>query len=246
MEIVDVGHGFYMVKFDELGDREKVIGGCPWIIFDHYLAVRPWKPDFIASEIKIDSTMAWIRFPSLGMEYYDKNVLMALASAVGKPIRVDIRTIEASRGKFARVCVELDLNRPVVGKVWFRNHWFNVEYEGLHLLCNKCGSYGHIAPNCQAPEQSHAACSNNESQEKGIHGSDHVGEGTKGETAQPCNPSKDGKNGNQVINDAIMENYYDANLVVTKVRKNRKEKIPPKKDNNGWSKGVSEKNSKNK
>lgn len=66
--------------------------------------------------------MPWIRFPSLGMEYYDENVLMALASAVGKPIHLDIRTIEASRGKFARVCVELDLNQPVVGKVRFRNH----------------------------------------------------------------------------------------------------------------------------
>lgn len=35
--------------------------------------------------------------------------MCCLPSAVGKPIRVDIRTLEASRGKFARVCVEIKL-----------------------------------------------------------------------------------------------------------------------------------------
>lgn len=56
MDVVDIGYGLYMVKFDVSADREKVISGGPWMIFDHYLAVRPWKPDFITSEIKVDST----------------------------------------------------------------------------------------------------------------------------------------------------------------------------------------------
>lgn len=69
------------------------------MIFDHYLAVRPWVPDFVSSEVKIDSTFAWILLPSLSKEYYDENVLMALPSAMGKPVKVDIRIIHASRGK---------------------------------------------------------------------------------------------------------------------------------------------------
>ncbi|PNY14872.1 ribonuclease H, partial [Trifolium pratense] len=92
--------------------------------------------------------MVWIRFPSLGMEYYDESLLLALATAVGTPIKVDIRTLDASRGKFARVCIEIDLDKPVVGKIWFRNFWYHVEYEGLHLLCKSCGLYGHVARNC--------------------------------------------------------------------------------------------------
>lgn len=106
---------------------------------------------YIASEVKIDKTLVWIRFPSLGMEYYDESVLMALAAAVGRPIRVDVRTAEVSRGRFARVYVEIDLDQPVVGRVWFRNHWFKVEYEGLHLLCKKCGCFGHVSRDCTQP-----------------------------------------------------------------------------------------------
>lgn len=118
------------------------------MLFDHYVAVRPWEVDFVSSKVTINKTMVWIRFPSPGMEYYDESVLTALATAVGKPIKVDIRTIDASREKFARVCVEIDLDKPVVGKIWFRNRWFHVEYEGLHLLCSKCGLFGHPGRNC--------------------------------------------------------------------------------------------------
>lgn len=40
LDIVDVGHGCYMVKFDMRVNHEKVFGEGPWMIFDHYLAVR--------------------------------------------------------------------------------------------------------------------------------------------------------------------------------------------------------------
>lgn len=147
-ELVDIGHGFYMVKFDLIVDRDKVINDGPWMFFDHYLVVRECALDFISSLVTIDSTLVWIRFPSLGMEYYDENVLFALASVVGKPIKIDTRTIDVARGKFERVCVEINLNQPVVGRFWFRENWFHVEYEGLHMLYKNCGIYGHLARNC--------------------------------------------------------------------------------------------------
>ncbi|KAB5524180.1 hypothetical protein DKX38_021929 [Salix brachista] len=76
--------------------------------------------------------------------------LLALASALGTPIKVDMNTVNVTRGKFARICIEVDLDKPVVGKVWIHNHWHNVEYEGLHIICNECGYYGHVARNCSS------------------------------------------------------------------------------------------------
>lgn len=52
------------------------------------------------------------------------------------------------RGKYARVCVEIDLNKPVLGRVGLCGVWYNVEYEGLHLLCSNCGCYGHLFRQC--------------------------------------------------------------------------------------------------
>lgn len=34
---------------------------------------------------------------------------MAIASGIGKPIKVDLHTLRVARGRFARVCVEINL-----------------------------------------------------------------------------------------------------------------------------------------
>jgi hypothetical protein len=38
-ELMDVGNSYYMVKFDGVEDKNKLINGGPWIIYDHILAV---------------------------------------------------------------------------------------------------------------------------------------------------------------------------------------------------------------
>lgn len=59
----------------------------------------------------------WVRFSGLNLVYYDESFLLAMASALGRPIKVDTNTLKIERGKFARVCVEIDLTLPVVGKI---------------------------------------------------------------------------------------------------------------------------------
>lgn len=150
-DILDVDNGFYMVKFDMPADREKALSDGPWMLYDHYLAVSQWTPEFVSPEAKVDRTTVWIRFPGLNLVYYDESVLLALASAVGKPIKVDTNTLKVQRGRFARICVEIDLNQPVVGKVWVDGFWYKVSYEGLHIICSNCGCYGHLGRNCKSP-----------------------------------------------------------------------------------------------
>lgn len=127
------------------------MNGGPWIIFDHYLAVSTWSPDFISTTAKIEKTLIWVRFPGMNPVYYDEILLLALASAVGKPIKMDKHTLMVERGRFARIYVEIDLNKSVVGKLWVRGTWYNVEYEGLHVICGSCGGYGHLTRSCSAP-----------------------------------------------------------------------------------------------
>jgi hypothetical protein len=149
-DLMEVGNSFFMVKFDEEDDKTKVINEGPWMIFDHYLALRQWSPTFNAATATIDKTMAWIRIPNLNLVYYDESVLWAVASMVGTPVKVDMHTLRVARGKFARLCVEIDLTKPVVGRVGINGEWYNVQYEGLHIICTQCGCYGHILKDCTA------------------------------------------------------------------------------------------------
>ncbi|XP_057416051.1 uncharacterized protein LOC130710717 [Lotus japonicus] len=147
-DMIDVGNGFYMIKFDRKEDREHVINGGPWMVFDHYLAVSTWSPKFISPATKVTRTLAWVRIPGLNVVFYDESYLLSIARAIGKPIKVDRNTLMAYRGRFARICVELDLTLPVVGKVCIEDYWYNIEYEGLHVICTKCGCYGHRSREC--------------------------------------------------------------------------------------------------
>lgn len=47
--------------------------------------------------------------------YYDESILLALAAAIGTPIRVDSTMLDVRRGS---VCVKIDLDKPVIEKVW--------------------------------------------------------------------------------------------------------------------------------
>lgn len=61
--------------------------------------------------------MVWVRFPGLNLLYYDENVLLGMASVIGKLIRIDQNTLRVDRGRFARVCVEIYLSNPVIGEI---------------------------------------------------------------------------------------------------------------------------------
>ncbi|XP_057443803.1 uncharacterized protein LOC130735952 [Lotus japonicus] len=114
-EVIEVHNGYFFVKFDIPEDKVKVLIGAPWMIFDHYFSVKPWTSDFVATDSKINTTAVWVRIPGLGPQWYHKKILMTLAKGVGKPIKVDMNTVDMNKGRFARVCVEIDLNLPVVG-----------------------------------------------------------------------------------------------------------------------------------
>lgn len=63
-------------------------------------------------------------------------------------LKIDKMTYIQSRGKFARICVELDVSKPLIPHIVIRGHKLLIEYEGLHLVCFQCGRYGHRAEQC--------------------------------------------------------------------------------------------------
>ncbi|GLU01789.1 hypothetical protein SLE2022_190730 [Rubroshorea leprosula] len=92
---------------------------------------------------------------------YYETIYMYLASKIGKPIKVDSTTLLATRGQFARVCVEVDLSQPLPSSVDLDledlpQSLILVEYEGLHKICFHCGEFGHKMEYCRFknPEKS--------------------------------------------------------------------------------------------
>ncbi|XP_028105264.1 uncharacterized protein LOC114304299, partial [Camellia sinensis] len=149
-EATDLGLGFFLIKFEMMVDCSRVYTEGPWIIMDHYLTVRRWEHDFKPSEAGEVATALWVRFPQLPIEYYNEKVLFHIAKAIGKPLKVDLNTAISARGRYARVCVEVDLTKPLISRFAIGKYTYIVEYEHLHYFCFQCGKVGHRKEYCSS------------------------------------------------------------------------------------------------
>lgn len=158
LDIIDLDDGFYIVRFFSKIQYLLALNNGPWMVQGHYIAVKKWRPHFSTKHEEIASTLAWVRIPKLPVEYFDEHVLMKLGNLLGKAVRVDDTTMNVERGKYARLCVEIDLKKPLMSGVLLNGKLFDVEYEGLNSICFKCGRYGHSVMECESTgEQSRDA-----------------------------------------------------------------------------------------
>ncbi|CAN1146727.1 hypothetical protein LINPERPRIM_LOCUS20601 [Linum perenne] len=65
-------------------------------------------------------------------------------------IFLDLAKTKGSRAQYARVCVKVDLSKPLLGHYSLDNKTFNVEYESLEDLCFGCLLYVHREGMCPA------------------------------------------------------------------------------------------------
>lgn len=57
------------------------------------------------------------------------------------------------QGKFAWLCVEIDLGKPLLSSYIVKGEEYRIEYEGLHTLCFSCGKFGHINSTCSIKKE---------------------------------------------------------------------------------------------
>lgn len=82
------------------------------------------------------------------LEMFDDPQLLTIGNAVGKAIKVDSTLIYTVRGRFTRVCVELNLNTPPHPECCGMGKKYSVEYGGLYRICFKCRKHGHKMEAC--------------------------------------------------------------------------------------------------
>lgn len=145
IKIIDMADGFFLVYFSFDKDYDYALFEGPWMLQDHYLTVQRWGPSFLQSAEVSSKVAVWLRIPKLPLELYNVQFLNRIGSSLGTMLKIDRLTSIYSREKFARICVEMDLSKPLVSHVVIRGHNIQLEYEGLHQICFDCGCYGHRA-----------------------------------------------------------------------------------------------------
>lgn len=134
LQIIDLENGFFDVSFNNQEHFDTVFQEGPWLVADHYLIVQRWKPKFDPLEYDVTKITAWIRVSKSRLEYYNVRFLWRIRRLVWRTLKLDPSTSITSRGKFARICVDLELRKKLVrlveigernyvgkmGKLWWR------------------------------------------------------------------------------------------------------------------------------
>ncbi|OMO81373.1 hypothetical protein COLO4_23636 [Corchorus olitorius] len=148
MDYIDVGFDFFVFRFHLSSDYSRVIYGGPLFVGPHFLSIRQWTPGFKPGKTTFTTTAVWARLPRLSLELFDSMILKRIGNQIGRLLRFDANPASASRGKYARLCVEVDLDTPLLHSVKIGKDKQPILYETISDLCFSCGCIGHNKTNC--------------------------------------------------------------------------------------------------
>ncbi|XP_059302829.1 uncharacterized protein LOC132054888 [Lycium ferocissimum] len=116
-----------------------------------------WDPWFSPEE-ETSIAIAWISFPTLAPNYFGESQLFSMASAVGKPLIIDLATKNKTRPSCAWVKVEVDLLKEHPERVAIqavnkatgeiRTKWVKIQYDYVPKYCTECCLQGHDVEGC--------------------------------------------------------------------------------------------------
>ncbi|XP_062019300.1 uncharacterized protein LOC133735880 [Rosa rugosa] len=147
-QLIDLPNDFFIVKFNLEEDMNYVLCSGPWILAGRTFIVRKWRPDFDPVNEVIGKMALWVRICGFPVKYFKDYTVANIGKVLGDVVKVDQVTIGQARGKFARVCVEIDLSKPLRRFVEVESVAYSVIYEGISLICFECGCYGHAKDKC--------------------------------------------------------------------------------------------------
>ena len=105
----------------------------------------------------MSSIAVWVRLSELLIEYYELSVLRDIGSAIGSVLKIDTHITKEARGRFARLCVQVNFDKPLIKIIKTGGLEQPVQYEGINTLCFSCNWLGHKAESCpyrvRAPEK---------------------------------------------------------------------------------------------
>ncbi|KAJ1403595.1 hypothetical protein SESBI_27160 [Sesbania bispinosa] len=137
MKVIDLDNEYFIVYFQDLSDLQHVFEGGLWVLADHYMVIQRRQLEFFPLEDDLRSVAVWVHI----IVKIDTNTLREKADHANGAFATE-------RGKFARVCIEVDLRRILISKFSLKGRVYPVDYKGLHLVCFHCGGYGQKKETC--------------------------------------------------------------------------------------------------
>ena len=117
MDCINLSYGFSLVRFFSKEYLERVIKRGPWFIGDHFLSLRSWEPFFKPSTVNVSLIAIWIKLNEFPIELYETELLREIGESIGKVLRINSHTAMEARDRYARLCIQIDINKPLANSI---------------------------------------------------------------------------------------------------------------------------------
>lgn len=142
----------YVFEFDL--DEDRVIAVELWFvtILNSLFLIRPWQAFIEQDILEMKSVPVWMNLRNVPIHLWNEKGLGMIASVLGVPLISDLHTLNRTRMRYVRVCVEMEANNefPDSIPVLYDGKEFNVsvEYTRKPPRCLDCVTFGHSSSKC--------------------------------------------------------------------------------------------------
>ncbi|CAN1170163.1 hypothetical protein LINPERPRIM_LOCUS242 [Linum perenne] len=117
IQVPNLSKDFFLVQFSAVEDYHRVAFSGPWKIYDYYITVAPWTPEFNEEE-PIQKIITWVLLSKLPIHFFNNTTVNRIGNQIDRTIQMDLATSEGARTRW--VCVEVDLSKTLLGKYMIR------------------------------------------------------------------------------------------------------------------------------
>lgn len=151
----ELGDQNFLIEFQHLHDKDKVLSGRPWFFYRNLLTVLEVAESNVLNSIQFKFEPFWVQLHNIPLAAMTEEVGSQFGETIGHVIRVDADSDGSKWGKCLRMRVAIDMNKPLLRGRWlsFKGHqyWISLKYERLQSFCFHCGILFHQGKGCNRP-----------------------------------------------------------------------------------------------
>lgn len=143
------------MDFKSLQDRRQAILGGPWNFFRDLIIFREPRRLQTPSSMTFDDLAIWVQCFNVPLVLMHKDFLEKVGSQIGEVEEIDTRDNGFAMGRFARIRIRIDVNKPLRQYVRIAVNQREediiiiLSYERLPDFCYNCGCIGHSFRDCE-------------------------------------------------------------------------------------------------
>lgn len=149
----NLSNGIFLAQFTQRWDKARVLCNGSSFFDKNIVLMQDYDGNCQSSKICLDHASFWIRLYDLSLNYMNGSIVRHIGNSLWEVEDIDIPEKSLVWGEFLRICVKLDIHKPLprIKRLCLGNSdavWVRLKYEKLPNLCYYCGLFELVDRDC--------------------------------------------------------------------------------------------------